>query len=246
MTTIRFRFTQQVAARTRAASEILDNPELLAVYVGAGGLPSDLEPIRDHGLAAEAYNAAQSQAGGVSAAAALDVLLAFADLQREYGKVMAVVQAVRGDIARAKTDNDTVKALDKILVNEASVVVRSAPTKEGKTERKASPSRSQEALRAEIAKDAVALQQLRPAHAPLSARKVSAERLRKLRTDAEALSGKLSARTVKKGARKAVTRLEQDAAGAQSECWSSCYRVLALAGAADSRIEALLKEAANS
>jgi hypothetical protein len=40
-----------VAARTRAAQQILDNAELLGLYESVGGLASDLEVIRDAGLA---------------------------------------------------------------------------------------------------------------------------------------------------------------------------------------------------
>ncbi|MBI4612396.1 MAG: hypothetical protein HY720_02190 [Planctomycetes bacterium] len=239
-------FTPQVAARTRAAQEIRKDADLLAVYIGKGGLKSDLDTIRDRGLEAEAANLGQSVTGAAGLGATLDVLRGFVDTQREYVTVMAVVKAVRYDVATAGADSDTVKSLDTILRNEAAVVIRTVTKEEGKPARKAVPSQSQEAVRAEIAKDAGALEELKSAHAALAGRGVSLERIAKLRVAAEGLSGKLATRTAKKGARKDVTKAEHAAVTAQRERWGSCYGILAQAGAANSSIQKLLDDAAKA
>lgn len=233
-----------VAARTRAAKQILGSAELLAIYEDAGGLREDLEAIRDAGVSAEAQSLAQSTTKGDGKAATLDVLTAFATLQREYTAVMGAVQAVRGDLARAGAPKDVVTALDQVLVNEAQVVIVSVPQEDGGKKRRATASESQEALRAEIARDAKALLALTAAHQALGRRKVDEPRLTGLRDAAEALSGKLAERATKKGAAKAATSAKSDSVKDQSQRWGECYRLLALTGQRDERVAQLLKEAA--
>jgi len=58
------------------------------------------------------------------------VLSAFALLQREYAEAMAVVQAVRGELAKAAPP-ELLAALDRILVNEAQVVIRTVEKSDG-------------------------------------------------------------------------------------------------------------------
>src|SRR5262249_27876827 len=72
-----------IAARTRAAQQILDTSDLLSLYESVGGLVADLHAIRDAGLAAEAQALAQSSAKSAGEAATLEVLTAFAALQKE-------------------------------------------------------------------------------------------------------------------------------------------------------------------
>ncbi|HSN97026.1 MAG TPA: hypothetical protein VLS89_01975 [Candidatus Nanopelagicales bacterium] len=236
-----------VAARTRAAQQILGDQGLLTRYEAVGGLSDDLEAIRDAGLRAEAQSLLQSTSKGQGKAATLDVLQAFAALQREYMGLMAAVQAARGDLARTGASNDLLAALDQILVNEAQVVVVSAPQPEGENGKKRrARSVSQEALRAEISRDAKALLELGAAHEALTRRKVDTARLSRLQEDAEALAGQLAERAVKKGAGKAATNGKSDAVKEQSDRWAECYRLLALVGQRDERVAQLLKEAAQA
>jgi hypothetical protein len=153
---------------------------------------------------------------------------------------------LREDLAEAGAESDTITGLDQILANEAAVVISTAPTTEGKVARKASRSQSQEAIRAEISKDAGALVALEAAHAEMASRGVSLDRVKKLNEAAEELRGKLSARVAKKGAAKGVTTAEHDAVIAQRKRWASSYRILALAGAANSTIQRLLDGAAKA
>ncbi len=57
-------FNPTVAARVRVAQQVLSTPDLLATYLRVGGKRSDMESIRDRGLAAEALNLSQSQSKG--------------------------------------------------------------------------------------------------------------------------------------------------------------------------------------
>jgi hypothetical protein len=233
-----------IAARTRTAQHILALADLLALYEAKGGLRRDLEAIRDAGLKAEAHSLAQSVAKGEGSGASLHALEAFAALQREYNEVMAVVQAVRGDLAKAGAGVELIAAIDRILVNEAQVVIRAVEKEGGGTERHAVRSASQEALRAEIAKDAGALLGLGGVKAALGERKVSAARLLKVKSDAEALSGKLATRATKKGEKQAATEAKSEAAREQSARWSACYRLLGLMAQQNQGVAELLKEAA--
>ncbi len=237
-------FDARVAARTRAAAQILSTKELLALYESHGGLKEDLELIQKHGQKAEALSHARSGNKSVGESATLSVLTAFADLQKEYAAVMAVVQAVRFDIQTAGGKPDVVSALEHILKNEAPVVYRSEPSADGdaKPKKRAVTSSSQEALRAEIHKDAVALLALTAASAALKKRGVTAARLEALRDAAKALSSQLSDRTTKKGAGKAATDSLKAAVAAQKEVWSACYRIFYAAAQQDARIHKLLKD----
>ena len=242
-------FNSTVAARTRAADQILRSKDLLATYEGHGGLKDDLTFIRDVGHKAEALNQAQSGAQAAGGAATLAVLETFAGLQKEYKSVMAVVQAVLHDLQRAKAPHDVLAALEKILVNEAEVAVRSVADgvdAQGKPVKKRAARRkvTQEALRAEIAKDAAALLALKPAHAALGKRRVDAKRLARLQAEADALAGKLADRAAAKGSVKSATAAERESVIEQRRVWGAAYRILAAAGREDHRIAALLKEAA--
>lgn len=233
-----------IAARTRAAQQILDHLDLFAVYESVGGLKADLEAIRDAGLASEAQMLAQGSAKSAGEAATLDVLSAYAAVQKEYVAVMAAVQAARRDLEKAGAAAEVLAEVDRILENEAQVVVSTTAQPDGGKKRKTSRSESQEALRAEIAKDAGALLAVDVALPVLEARKVSKERLEKLRADAEALSGKLAARTVKKGEQKAMTAARANTVAELAAAWGACYRLLALSAQKDARVAELLREAA--
>jgi len=117
-------FNSTVAARTRAADQIVRQPDLLAVYEARGGLREDLVAIRDAGKRAELLSGAQSVAQAAGGAATSDVLTDFGALQDEYKSVMAVVKAVEGDLTRAGADATVLSAVERILVNEAEVSVR--------------------------------------------------------------------------------------------------------------------------
>ena len=236
-------FDSTVAARTRAAAQILAAPDLLASYEAKGGIKEDLESIRDHGQTAEALGQAQSAAQAQGGAATLAVLGPFVALQKEYSAIMAVVQAVRHDLEKASAPAEVMSAVDRILVNEAEVSIKTVLDGEGKAKKKAVKSASQEALRAEIAKDARALLQLAAIHNALEKRKVDGPRLAQLITVAESLSGKLASRATAKGAQKAATTAVHDAVSEQKQVWSACYRLLSSVGRDDARVAQLLSEA---
>jgi hypothetical protein len=237
-------FDSTIAARTRAAVQILATPDLLASYEAKGGTKEDLESIRSHGQTAEALSQAQSAAQAKGGAATLYVLSTFVALQREYAAIMAVVQAVRHDLAKAAAPAGVLSAVDRILVNEAEIAIKTQVDGEGKSKKKAVKRASQEALRAEIAKDARALQELSTIHAALEKRKVDGPRLGKLAAVAESLSGKLAERAAAKGAQKIATTAMHDAVSEQKKVWGACYRLLAAVGSEDARAAQLLTEAA--
>ena len=195
-------------------------------------------------MTAMALSLAQGQAQGAGSGATAALLGEFAGVQREYSKVMAVAHAVRSDLARAHASAEALKEMDRILKDEAALTVQTVTLPDGKKSRSARRSRAQEAVRAEIARDAGALLALRAATAPLAARGVPAGRLQRLKTAAEALSGRLGERTSKKGAAKGATKAEKEAVAAQSAVWSAHYRILAQAAEANEMIRSLLKDAA--
>ena len=238
-------FDSTIAARTRAAAQILATPDLLAAYVAKGGTPEDLESIRAHGETAEALSQAQSAAQAQGGAATLGVLSSFVLLQKEYVAIMAVVQAVRHDLEKASAPASVKSAVDRILVNEAETAFRTVIGKDGTSKKASVKKASQEALRAEIAKDGRALLDLAPIQALLGKRKVKPARLAKLVADAEALSGKLAARASAKGAQKDATTAMHEAVSEQKQVWRACYRLLAATGSEDTRVAQLLKEAAH-
>lgn len=237
-------FDSTVAARTRAAVQILSTPDLFASYEAKGGIREDLESIRDHGQKAESLSQAQSAAQATGSAATLYVLGNFVQLQKEYTAVMAVVQAARLDLAKAGAPVEITSAVDRIIVNEAEVAIRTAVDPEGKSKKTAVKRASQEALRAEIAKDARALLALSAIHPVLAKRKVDAPRLSAMIAMAESLSGKLAERATAKGAQKLATATMHDAVAAQKQVWGACYRLLAAVGEEDARVAQLLTEGA--
>lgn len=237
-------FDSTIAARTRAALQILATPDLLASYEAKGGTLEDLESIRHHGQTAEALSQAQSAAQAAGGAATLHVLGTFVALQKEYVAVMAIVQAARRDLAKVGASIETLSAVDRILVNEAEVAVRSTVAADGKTTRKTVKKASQEALRAEIARDARALLALSAIHAVLAKRKIDVPRLKAMIATSESLSGKLAERASAKGAQKSATTAMHDAVSEQKQVWGACYRLLAALGNEDARVAQLLAEAA--
>ncbi len=237
-------FDSTVAARTRAAVQILSTPDLFASYEARGGTQEDLESIRDHGQTAESLSQAQSAAQAAGGAATLYVLGTFVALQKEYVAVMGIVQAARRDLAKAGASIDVLRAVDQILVNEAEVAIRTTVEQDGKKSKKAVKRASQEALRAEIAKDARALLALSAIHPVLAKRKVDAPRLGAMVATSESLSGKLAERASAKGAQKSATSAMHDAVSEQKLVWGACYRLLAALGNEDARVAQLLAEAA--
>lgn len=236
-------FNSVTAARTRTAENILLDKGLLALYVAAGGLKEDLENIRDAGHTAEALSHAQSSAQADGSAASASTLAAYVELQKEYRAILSILHAVRLDLTRAGADADLISAIEKILVNEVEVTVRTVEV-EGKKTRRVKRSASQEALRAEIAKDAAALLALKAAHAALGRRGVDSKRLKRLEDGAAEIAGKLADRTAKKGASKDATSAVAEAVRLQNESWGASYRILARVGRQDARVAALLKDAA--
>jgi hypothetical protein len=242
----KFGFGPMVAARTRAADQILSSEELLQLFRELGGLRRDLETIRKAGLDAEAANLGQSQSVSAGKSATADMLLSFAELQKEYSAVMGIVQAVRAEMARNGGSEDLVVKLGDILKNEATLTVKVAADETGEKKRKASRSASQEALRAEIAKDAGALLELDEAREALTERRVDANRLTALKASADKLAGLLATRAAAKGASKTATKAEREAVSLQRDVWGASYRILAALGAKDARVKSLLSEASAS
>ena len=158
--------------------------------------------------------------------------------------VMAIVQAARRDLAKAGASIDVLRAVDQILVNEAEVAIRTTVEPDGKKSKKAVKRASQEALRAEIAKDARALLDLSAIHPVLAKRKVDAPRLSAMVATSGSLAGKLAERATAKGAQKSATSAMHDAVSEQKQVWGACYRLLAALGNEDSRVAQLLAEAA--
>lgn len=237
-------FNDTVAARTRAASQVLISTELLALFKAQGGLVEDLEHIRDAGLRAEALNQAQTDQQAIGKAGTKTVIERFGALQHDYSQVMAVLRATRLDLVRAKSPAELVSAVDQILRNETQVLIRAVPSADDSAAtRKAKRAASQEAVRAEIQKDAAALVALEAAHPALAKRLVDKARLVKLAEEAALLSGHLAERAERKGAAKAASAAERDAVKEQKERWGAIYRILAAVGHADARVSALLSEA---
>lgn len=231
-------YNPTVAARTRLAEFIKNNPELLAEFEALGGLVADLDVIIAQGHGAKLANAGQSVATGEQAGAVADTEGAFATLQREYKKVMAVVRVVHDDLEDGGAPAEVLEPIARIIADETAVHIKTVPGEGDRRVKKALKSESQEAIRAEIEKDAGAL--LGNAHLAdgLATRKVSVDRLTKLRDDASALSGRLATRTSKKGERQAATAVENAAVKAQSRKWGSVQRLIAAID--DARVEAQL------
>lgn len=236
-------FNENVSARTRAAQQILGTPDLKERFLDLGGLEGDLEVIVQTGLAAEALNHAQSDAKSSGKGATTEVLQAFEALQHEYSLVLGVARAVRGDLIAERAASTTIQRLEDIIKNEAQVTVTIEEGIDGTQKRKVSRKVTQEALRAEIEKDASALAEFTEIAARLSARRCPRSRLETMRDTARGMAGKLGDRVVKKGAAKSATKEERDMVTAQRLKWGSVYRLLAALGTQDERVRGLLHEA---
>lgn len=237
-------FNSTVAARTRCAIAILGEERLLKRYIALGGLPRDLELIRELGLQAEAANLAQANAKRERTGASLDALKKFADLQREYAAVMSVLLAVKGDLVFEQADAGIVSKVEKILVNEAELSVATVQDEAGNKKRKTRRTASQEAIRAEVEKDAGELAGFADIHKALAARGVTEERIKNLKQASSGLKDALATRTVKKGGAQTSTGEEHQAVEQQRLRWGTSYRLLAALGAENPSVAALLKEAA--
>lgn len=235
-------FNDIVAARTRAAEHILAQPELLRLYEHSGGLADDLHHICAMGRRAEALNQAQSSARASTAAATQAVNQTLAALQQEHKEVIGIVRAVRHDLQNANADAEVLHALDRVMKNDAQVIVRMVTDSKGRTARRAAPARTQEAVRAEIQKDAAALLELSAAHPALEKRKVDCARLKALLDGAIALSGHLAERSSRKGTVLATTREEHAAVVAQKQRWEAVYRLLSSLSRKDDRVRQLLSD----
>jgi hypothetical protein len=235
-------FNKTVAGRTRAAEYILGNQDLRSLFEARGGLASDLESIIQSGRRAEVLFQMRGNVKAEGTAATVEILQAFADVQREYVAIMAVLQAVKLDLERAATAPDTLSTVKKILQNEVPVVFRTVEVAETK-KRVAVRSKSQEATRAEIRKDAAAILEVPAILQALATRKVPATRIKALCDAADALAGKLADRAAARGAGKTASKEIADAVREQRQVWGACYRILALVGEADLRVRSLLSEA---
>ena len=240
-------FDEAAAARTRAADLILKSADMLAAFEAVNGHRGDLEAIRDHGARAEALNLAQTEAQRAGTTATLDLLNEIAGVQREYVLIMAAVKAARAALAdQEEPPEELIAQLDAILKDEARVTVRTTTFEDGSTVKKQQASRAQEAVRAEIERDASSLIALTEAHAELAARRVDVARLTRLRDRAAALAGKLATRSEKKGGAKGSTKAEHDAVNRQNLRWEGTARTLTLAAERHDGIAQLLKDAARS
>ncbi|MEP7126721.1 MAG: hypothetical protein ABJE95_37675 [Byssovorax sp.] len=228
-----------VAARTRAAAQILATPALLSTYEARGGIPEDLQSIRDQGLTAEALS--QATFGG---AATLAVLGPFVALQKEYAAILGVVQAVHHDLVRANAPAEVRSAVDEILANEAEMPSKTRIEKPGKARKKASKSVNPAALLATIAGHARALLNVASIHNALDRRKVNRPRLEQVILVAESLSNKMTGHAGARGEETTATAALGSAIDEQTRVWSACSRILAAAGNDDVRVALLLSNAA--
>ena len=239
-------YTPVVAARTRAAQQILSTPDLLAVFQARGGLKDDLDDIVSAGRDAEAFNQAQASTRSDGKQATREVLVEFADLQRDYVLLLGALRAILGKLRRADPDDPNVSRLEDIIANRASLTVSEvSDLAEGSTgpKRRATRSTSQEAVRAEIERDLTAVKGFSAIGASLTARTWTAQRIQTLLTKTSSLSGKLGDRVAKKGAVQAATTSERQAVARQNDSWGSAYGLLAAAARTDARIAALLRDA---
>ena len=237
-------FNSVVAARTRAAAEILRVPEYLSAYVLQGGRSEDLTKIVELGQHAEGRHQEQTRTKAVSGAAAETVQFEFQALRSEYSKVMAVMHAVVKDLREANAPVEVVRTISQILIDESErVLIPMAGEGDQPDEppkRRSVRSQSQEAVRAEIQKDVGLLIQLEAAHPALVERKVDLPRLEKLHLAAQTLTGKLATRVARKGEAKGTTRSLRGIVAEQRREWGMIYPLLRLAGQTDPRIAELL------
>ena len=236
-------FDDATAARTRAAALILQSEEMLAAFEAVNGHKGDLAAIRDHGARAETLNLAQTEAQREGTAATLDLLNEIAAVEREYVQIMAAVKAHRAALAdQEEPPKELIANLDAIVKNEAQVTVRTTPLEDGSSKKKKQASRGQEAVRAEVERDASSLLALTEAHAGLAARRIDVARLTRLRDRAASLAGKLAVRSEKKGRAKGSTKAEHEAVKRQNLRWDGTYPTLALAAARHDGIAQLLQD----
>jgi hypothetical protein len=232
-----------VAARTRTAAEILRNPDLLAAVLRHGGRREDLEKIQMYGQRAEVLHQERSGAKAAGRVATVTVKSRFMTLRREHRKVLAAVRAVLNDMREAEAPTEAVGAVAQILNDETAVRQRLVEGEDGTIQRQVVRSRTREAIRAEIQKDAGALLALTTIHPALAERKVDQTRLTQLYNDAQALSGQFAERVVRKAEGVSATWSTRGAAAAQRRIWGSTFDILALAAKDDVRIRELLADA---
>lgn len=226
-------FNSEVAARTLAAEKLLNTAELLTQYEAAGGLRSDLEAIVAHGKEAESLNATQGALTKDKSAASLRAQEAFLAVQREYVAIMDVVASLRAELTKAG-DTASLAQIKRIMAAEVEVAFAPAsPTDGGK--KKARRERTQEAMRAEIARDAQLLLDFSAISQRLAARRVDAARLQKLLADAQGLSGKVAERLATAADRKVATTQERAAVANQLLHWDSAKRILSALAKRDVR-----------
>lgn len=233
-----------ITARTECAQYVLKNDGILKRYIENFGRKSDLEAIVDAGRRAEAFNSAQGQALTSGRGATADVQGAFVQLQKDYNRIMGGVSGMLGDLRRANASNELIKEVQRILKNEAALLIATLETADGKMS-KANKSQAQEALRAEIWRDADALLTFHAGGGKkaLEDRGITKAVLTSLKNDAGSLAGLLATRTAKKGSSKTVTQSERDAVEEQKDFWSSCYRILQATAVGYPDLQALLKQA---
>jgi hypothetical protein len=240
-------YNSTVAARTRAAGQILETLDLLSKFQELGGLERDLIGIRNAGLESEAAHISRSVVKSEGKGATANVWLEFAAAQKEYKSVMDVLSAVTFEAIRNGESPDLIARLEGILADETAVTVSvvDEKDKEGtpKKKKKVSKSAAQEAIRAEIAKDAGALVSFTEIHPKLAERRVSLDRLNALKQKADGLSGLLADRSSVKGEGKSSTQSTHDAVALQRSIWGGTYRILSALGRKDERVRALLKDA---
>jgi hypothetical protein len=235
-------FNSTTSARIRCAEHILGTPSSLAYYEDLGGVSEELQSVIDYGKLARDFNSAQGLAGAFSKVSTADIVTLFAKIRDDYSVIMGAVQAGRLELAKKNASAETIGALDAILANSSEVTMTTLK-RDGVKKRKRRASNSQEAIRNEIEKDAIALLGLTDAHEVLGRRKVTKERLEALLADAQQLSGKLSTRASKSKDKVVATKEEREAVKQQSEVWAACYRILAAVGARDPSVQSILKEA---
>jgi hypothetical protein len=233
-------YNTSVSARIQFCEAILGSEALLAAYEAHGGLRKDLEQISAEGHRASACDIAQSRAAVFGSCATTEAVEGLATLRREHSRLMAVLELVRRDLAGANASAEVLATLDAIRANDAQRVVVTVP---GEATRRRKASRSYEAIRAEIQRDASALLALTEARETLASRKFDQARLERLLADAQSLSGKLAEKTSKAGSRQAATAEEHVAVKAQSEIWAASYPIFAAVARENVQFAELLKMA---
>lgn len=217
-------FNSEVAARTLAASKLLNTAELLTQFEAAGGLRSDLEAIVAHGKEAEAFHQSQGILTKAKSNSAVSVQDAFLAVQREYAAIMDVVASLNAELVKAG-DKASIATIKKIQENETEVAFNTEALADGSKKRKGRRERTQAATRAEISRDANELLNLKAIAPRLAARRVDEARLLKLKADADALAGLVADRVATATERKLATAREQEAVRNQYLHWQSMSRI---------------------